>query len=444
MTACYCNSIPGPLRPRIRFAVATVIKMQPILSAIPVDEGTKSPYFARLNSVDLEKCIDFVERENFYNGGYIDPELDGLIAAQHNKPFEYLDGTCPFWRLQILLNPEDEKSFTACFVYHHSLGDGASGKAFHKSFLSSISDTDFVPLSSTIVPSFGGPILPALETLHPLPLSFMTIVKELYNSIFTSASQGLWSGASITAPLVSQFRSLSIPLETTSQFLAACRREGATITTTLQSLMAASLFNCIPEFYSELTCAVPVSLRRWLPPPISEDSMGVWIASVEELYLRCDFSWGETRRSRQKITDFLARYGRDTNVALLRWLSDYKSHFTSKLGTKRGMSFEISNVGTWFSGENASLGGWKVGRMLFSQSASVTGAAIGVCVISGGDGSMTLGYTWQEGVVDGRTIEQIMEEMQNRIEIVSGVAGAQMTTTEADEISPPKESNRCP
>ena len=419
MTAYYHSPSSIPLRPRILSAVAAVIKMHPILSAIPVDESTKSPYFARLKSVDLGKCVHFVERRTRYEGGCIDPELDELIAAQHNKPFHILNDICPFWRLQILLNTEDETFFVACFVYHHALGDGASGKAFHKAFLNSVSGADCMPLLSTIVPSFDGPLLPALETLHPLPLSIMTLAKQLYQDTFSSVSPALWSGGPVTAPLIGHFLSLSIPSEATSRFVAACRRESVTVTVVLQTLMAAALSKLGPERFSELTCTVPVSLRRWMPPIVTENSMGVWIASLEEKYQKEEFSWDEARRSRQMITKFLAQNGNNTNVGLLRWLSDYKSHFTSKIGAKRTTSFEVSNVGTWSSKETANPNEWPVGRMVFSQSAAVTGAAIELCVVSGRDGSMTLGYAWQEGVVESRLVEQIVEEMQNQIELIS-------------------------
>ena len=425
VTAYYRTRSPIPLKTRIFSAVATVIQAHPILSAIPIDEGSKSPYFARLKYVDLERCVHFIERRSLYEGGCLDLELDELIAAQHNKPFEISDGTCPFWRLEILLNRDDEASFAACFIYHHAIGDGASGKAFHRAFLDSILGVDCAPLSSTMVPFVDGPLLPALETLHPLPLSLMALVKALYLDTFSSVSQNLWSGGPVIVPLVSRFRSFSFLPKTTSRFTVVCRREGTTVTAALQTLLAAALFKFVPERYSELTGTVPVSLRRWMPPPVVEDSIGVWVASLEETYHKDGFSWEEVRRCRQMITKFLAQNGKDTNVGLLRWLNDYKSHFTSKIGTKRATSFEISNIGSWSSDETTNRNGCGVGRMVFSQSASVTGAAIEVCVISGCDGCMTLGCAWQEGVVEFQLVEQVMGDIQKQVELLSNTTRAQ-------------------
>ena len=418
VTGYYYSPSSITLKPRISEAIAAIIRTHPILSAIPVDEGTKNPHFARLQSVNLEECIKFVERQKPYDGGCNDSELDELLAAQHNKAFEPFNGR-PFWRLVIFVNPDDKTSFAACFIYHHALADGASGKAFHKAFLNAISGAECAPLSSTIVPSFEGPLLPALEELHPLPLSLMTLVKGFYHDNFSSVSPDTWSGAPVAAPLISKFRSLLVVPKTASRFAAACRREGTTITATLQTLLATALFGSLPKQCSELTCTVAVSLRRWMPPPVTEDSMGCWIASLEETCQRQAFSWTEARTSRRTIKKFLSQNGKDTNVGLLRWLSDYKHHFTSKIGTKRAISFEVTNIGAWPLNESSDINGWRIGRMVFSQSATVTGGAIEICVTSGGDGSMTLGYAWQEGVVDTKFIEQVMEDMQNQIELLS-------------------------
>jgi len=59
--------------------------------------------------------------------------------------------------------------------------------------------------------------------------------------------------------------------------------------------------------------------------------------------------------------------------------------------------------------ESLRKGGWSVGiAWVFSQSASVTGSAIEVCIVSGGDGSITIGYAWQEGVVESHLVQQLM------------------------------------
>ena len=418
VTAYYRNSSPISLKQRIHGAVAAVIKSHPILSAIPIDESTKNPYFARLPNVNLENCVEFFKRQRPYIGDCSDPELDGVLATQHNKNFKSLYGTRPVWRLVVLLNSEDETSFAACFIYHHSIGDGTSGKAFHKTFLDSVS-SESAPLSSTIVPSFDGPLLPELEKLHPLPLSLTTLVKGFYHDTFSTPSQNLWSGGPISTPMVSQFRSLTILPVKSSDFAATCRREKTTVSATLQTLLAASLFKHLPEHYSQITSTMAISLRRWMPPPVTEDAMGNWVASLEAAHQRQAFSWDEARRCRQLITKFLAQDGKDTNTGLLRWLSDYKHHFVSKLGTKRAISFEISNIGTWPSRESTNVSGWEIGRVVFSQSESVTGGAIQLCIVSGGDGSMTLGYACQEGVVDDKLIEQVMEDMESQIKILS-------------------------
>jgi hypothetical protein len=64
----------------------------------------------------------------------------------------------------------------------------------------------------------------------------------------------------------------------------------------------------------------------------------------------------------------------------------------------------------WEEGES-----WKMGRMVFSQSAGVMSAAISVSVITGGDGGLTLGFAWLKGVVDRDVVVKLMRNMQQGI-----------------------------
>lgn len=57
---------------------------------------------------------------------------------------------------------------------------------------------------------------------------------------------------------------------------------------------------------------------------------------------------------------------------------------------------------------------------MFSRSAFASGSAIAVSVVSGGDGAMSLGFTWQEGVVE----EEVMEK------VIGGIKKAFMSESE--------------
>jgi hypothetical protein len=156
------------MKETIYSALEVVIQRHPILSAITVDENTSHPYFARLPVINIENAVTFITRKSQTAQGWRDTELDELLQAQHNVPFKSDYGSVPFWRLIILTNPGANHEFVASFIYHHALGDGASGIAFHKHFCSALSSN--APLSSKIINSPGQPLLLNLELLHPLPL----------------------------------------------------------------------------------------------------------------------------------------------------------------------------------------------------------------------------------------------------------------------------------
>jgi hypothetical protein len=60
--------------------------------------------------------------------------------------------------------------------------------------------------------------------------------------------------------------------------------------------------------------------------------------------------------------------------------------------------------------------------MLFSQSASACSAAIKVSAVTGPDGRLDLGFTWQEGVIDSDMVERIKEFLSDEVQrlVMSG------------------------
>jgi hypothetical protein len=116
-------------------ALRQVIAKHPNLSVIALDEDKSHPqvYFARLPSIDLRKCVEFPVRKGpISSDGEIDGDLEQVIAEQHSRNFKDDLGTKPFWRLVVLTSPNDKSTFTATWVFHHALSDGASALLFHE------------------------------------------------------------------------------------------------------------------------------------------------------------------------------------------------------------------------------------------------------------------------------------------------------------------------
>ncbi|KAF3400177.1 hypothetical protein F1880_008116 [Penicillium rolfsii] len=405
------------------------IAEHPVLSAIPAADETQQPYFVRLPQIDLDQVVSFTERKNASlttESADGDPtpdlELQSLLENQHNTPF-----TAPnaYWRLCILTDPGNERQFTAAFVYHHALGDGTSGKAFHQTFLRALDSAQSENSETkSIVQSPSTPLLPNIEQIHPMPLSFLFLAKKIFQAkVYSYRDPGLWSGGKIQKEGKTHVRLVPFAKKLVTSLRRACRLEETSITALLQTAFARALFAHLPAHYTSLNCTGAISCRRWLPDIITDEVMGVYVGDIEESYTRNattstdprNFPWSETRRSKATIEAAVQRKGRDAGPNLLKYVNDFQQELClSKLGSERDKSFEVSNVGV-FSGEVVP-GKPRIEGMVFSQCASVIGNAIGVSVITGADGCMVLAITWQDGVVEESLIEGAVEHLTKDFE----------------------------
>lgn len=449
-------------------ALRHLIATHAILSAIPLREEKSYPdvYFARLPSIDLRTCVEFIsrkdeeEKEVSEGGeGERDEELDALLTEQHNRDFKQDEGTKPFWRLVILHSPEKNAGdFTASWVFHHALADGTSALVFHRHFLSALqqvagstsssetTDADVNP----IVPSPNTPLLPPLEALHPLPISALFLAKALLGSLFPSwfapRAAKLWTGAPISnsaSQTRACFQSVVLSAATTKALREASRCERTTVTAALQCIVASSLLCTLDaQQYESVKVDGPISLRRFLrwegEGGLEEqfvNAMGqygyVHSRSIptppSSALAGSTFSWASARAVRAAISRELDKNGRDSVVGLLRHVPDMHKFFLGKVGRERESSFELSNLGVYKadSGEGEREGeGWKIRRMVFSQCPNVAGAAFATSVVTGGDGCAVLGFSWCEGVVEGEVVERVMRRVEREVEGVLAAAEA--------------------
>ena len=91
--------------------------------------------------------------------------------------------------------------------------------------------------------------------------------------------------------------------------------------------------------------------------------------------------------------------------------------FLSKVGKERESSFDVSNLGSLAGVEEGD--GWKMGRIVFSRSAFVTGSAFSTGLITGPDGCLTFGFVWQEDVVESELIIGVIEHVKGEIERIA-------------------------
>jgi hypothetical protein len=442
-TAEYIKSgtLEASLKNQVYTALRRVIAEHPSLSAIPLNEDQSYPNvcFARLPEIDLRTCVEIRERNTPFAGdGETDEELDELLSEQHSRDFKGELGSKPFWRLIVLSSSSDATRLTATWMWHHALADGASALLFHESFLPGLNSIDSTGGTGPMVKSPTTALLPPLEDLHPMPISWSyflgAVVSSLLPSIFPKRPLRLWAGNTVptdtTTILRPCYRTLIFSADTTTKLAQVSRQEKVSVTATLQCLLAASLFACLPaEQYEKLRIEGPISMKRWLD--VEEKQMTNAITGYSFLHSRPvpsssaingvleNFSWDEARQVKFTIMAEVAKEGRDSPIALLKYVSDMPQYLQEKLGKERDPTTEISNVGVW---QRKHVGGekWKVGRMVFSQCPNLVTGAFAVSVVTGGDGNAVLNFCWCEGAVEESMMREVIEGVRKSVEGLVG------------------------
>ncbi|KAL9620747.1 MAG: hypothetical protein Q9160_004760 [Pyrenula sp. 1 TL-2023] len=401
------------------------------------DEDSPNAYFAHLPSIDLERSVFFIERSQSLAGADRgeDTELDTILQDQHNTNFKTEYGNLPFWRLLILKDPGVEKEFTASFIFHHAIGDGVSGLVFHNAFrdaleAASASSSPF-PMNSKpqdVVPN-DAMLLPPLEELHPLP------IKESPTKSPTTVLQE-WTGNAIQAPCKTHYKTLYLSPDLSRLFSQACKKESLSVTSALPSVVATAMFGILPSAAQALTCIIPVSLRPWLKLPrnIANEAIGTYIDAFKVQLRRPDQNvedpnsagiWPgayETSRGiKEHLTRDLSPSGEPyTAVAVFKTIPDVSVIFNSALGQNRDAAFEVSNLGVSPVPPKASADLlWQVGRVTFSRSSVVSGSAVTMSVVSGVDEGLTLGFSWQEGVVEDAFVQRLIDGVRTLLSCAS-------------------------
>lgn len=431
-------SRPGSLKDSVYSALKEVIQKHTILSAISVSEDKSYPdvYFARLPSIDFRTCVEFRERERLLPGdGEADEELDQLLQEHHNRSFKENYGSKPFWRLAVLRSPTDEPTFTAAWFFHHALADGASALLFHDSFLSALNALGPRPDASPILDSPTTPLSRPFEEQNAMAVSWPfflnAIAKSVLPSFFGKRPAKLWTGNSIPKEINSaphfNTRTMALSSETTKRLALLSRKQGVSVTATLQVLLTASLFSHLSATeFDKVNINGPIAMRPFLDD-VPHDEMTNAIASYEIMHQRpvtanttgdekADviqyFSWDVAKAVRSAIQVAVAEKGNDNPIALLRYVSNMHELITNDLGKSRKVTAEMSNIGMY---KPKSEGRWKIGRMTLSQCANPTDAAFHVNVVTGGDGNASLSVNWCEGAVDDKLLAKIIEGLKEGV-----------------------------
>jgi hypothetical protein len=294
--------------------------------------------------------------------------------------------------------------------------------------------------SSMMIPTPTKSLYPSMEEIFSLPRSLSLRISNLLSAWFscrqTKRNAKKWSGAPYhcETPIKTRIRHISIPASSLKRLVECCRRENSTITPFLQLLVGKTLCETF-EAADRLRCAVAISLRRFIPPQlqIKDDAMGLWVSAFHVEYTRNQLLgrerkggsphfWNEVRKNSRKIRQEIKKGDKDLSTGMLRYIPDFRSTLTSKMGKKRDDSFSITNLGS-FDGEQGSASKdlengsaqLRISNLLFSQSCHVNGSALQFCIVSVKDGDMNIAISWQEGTVQIADVERVAGSLKTAL-----------------------------
>ncbi|KAJ5729663.1 alcohol acetyltransferase [Penicillium malachiteum] len=423
-------------------ALKHCIAVHPILSAAVQDEHTETPRFIRPTSLNLQNHIELVDTALSAEPSSGDDIalITQITKGVHDKLFPQVDQIPP-WKIVVVPLPNKPgepgpQRVYIIFAYSHSHGDGKSGLSFHRTFLQGLKmgesryDRNYMYLPP------ASPLLPPLEEACKLPISwsflFQTFLKTALPDVVqrvlsfqSSGSPNIWTGEP-TSYDPSNFRTgseiLIIKKAQLDSILKICREHKVRFTGVFNHLLVSVVDKILPKdthartFHGDIV----VDLRSLIPAFAPNDMTN----SVSALY---ETSTPSQRRSHMNSTDGL-RYSdafwesarettarlaecantlSDQPIGLMPYVGKFRPWLLEKLGKKRDMSYEISNLvvfdpkagGLSETASNIEPRGWDIERMIFSQPADATGSALSFQLVSMKGGDMVITLNWQLGVL---------------------------------------------
>lgn len=458
-------------------ALARVIEEHPALSMIGVTQpsdkkkGNHRLWEARLPFINLEDCVEFVDANVESDKGVAE-----LYERCHNTWFNTNDKTKPWWK--ILVANAATGSWVV-FVYHHNIGDGTSGYAFHRSLLAAlkIPGVNQREQISTFVPSSTKPLQPcATDDIDSTKVSWRHLLASYlipgYARYFVKRKYAIFSDTahpSSTAPprldnpfqsfssAMTQIRVLRLEYHFMKRILAVCRDNGTSFTALLHTLIQVTL---AVDLYPNATFSfsrLAVSVRHFLKSRPGQD---VFTNAASMYYLptrlkkfRIAGGGGSSKSSETKENLFVPQYLVDGQRvwALAR---EYKKGVSTcigegghalqdfmagkylgeddeevaerwALGLFQGNSFVLSNLGVFDpikeTKEVPGEKGWSIQEIHFSTAAIKAGlcdfpVAINVASLKGGD--CIVAASFEKGVLGEETVGKLLAGIRGRLNVL--------------------------
>lgn len=394
-------------------ALRQCVGRHPLLSVTVAEGETNSPHYAFCPHLDLNQHVQFLEPDGEGEGEI--ETIERVLPSLLDAPWPT---SIPAWKIIVL-----PFSQTRCFIglsFSHALGDGVSGLAFHGTFLEAL-QAQRLEKDLTCTPMLK-PLNPPFDTAKNIPISWSFLLSPLLGAFlptwvaslfgFRAAAGSITPGTWTASPFFytpegyrTGVQMFTVDARTVNATLGACRMNGAKLTGLMHQLIITALSESLPQPNDVNRFAAATALNMRGPVGVSNDVMGLYSSGdfqshpLQKSHTGADgeFSWALAK----SITDKLAASAtelHDQPVGLLRYLSDMRSWFLSKIGQRRDCSYEVSNLLTFKPSSPTEQ--CSVTEMVFCQPADVTGAVLTFNIVSAANGPMTVAVNWQIGALD--------------------------------------------
>jgi hypothetical protein len=420
------------IEPLIYRALAEVLRELPIFFAVPIVAEGAETYFASLPSIDLREVTTFEQRQKPVpdDGQGRDPELDALLQGQVNINFKSPKGILPVWRLIVLYDSAEKQSFTANFMAHHAIADGASFQILHRAFhkaLHTLPSSTGSEGEYVVSPPGSFSIGPSIEEIHSLhvPDSPPQTDAPKYND---------WLGNPPSLPNTTGYTTLTLSPPMVQAWIQECKKNRVAPPAGLNALLTRSIYAGLPATTESMDVNIPVDVRGNLPPNAVDGVMGNFFDAFRVRVFRADFCekegeqlgafWPAARKVASETRKYFSRTGPSgealLNIAGLKNVPDLHALLKSLIGGARSESLELAYIGPHVPYSDTNLR-WQTGKATVSRCAFALGACLQMTVVLHGEG-MTIGFAWPRVAIEESLVEETIKGVREYFVSITGSA----------------------
>ena len=429
-------------------AITRTIHRHPSLCCYVEGETTPEPKFRRLKTILIDDVLQIRDLKKPANLAF---QLQDMHDVQWSVDAK------PLWRLVVIRAPPaaDDKSIGSqlhiAFVYHHVIGDGLSGSAFHRCLAQHLGDIErHRPISQEIPQAIAMPIsitlIDPIENLITLPVSWRflltQIAKEYAPRWLVDAHSPLWTGKPAQTldecPFRSRVRIITLPPDHAQCLLKASENHSVTLTSLLTAVIVWALTAKIPaghyfvgntpytlRYITGTSMDEMVNQTSCFETTYSTELLATMRESPNNKLEHIQNLWTTARAFHAQMTAERAESPRDNVIGLLPYVFDYIKYYRKRIGKPREITFELSNLGPFEAGPRGCLPkGWTLQTMTFTQGAQPVGPALTANCVGVRGGALTIAITWQEFVVEEDVIDGLVQAFTDLPQLLRAMARA--------------------